>query len=152
MRTMSKQLNSDFLVTDRSTGRSWIADPQEWLVQGQITRMRTPETHVILAREIAKRLIADGRAGGPLEVRAILLMSLNGGEKFFLFDPNVDLTQGGLRQAARSAVLTQEETWPILPLRIRFARDLERALSGEAWPSERGPFEFERRRPSGEAG
>lgn len=150
MRTMSKQLTAFYVATDRATGRSWVVEPRDYLVQGQLTKFRAPEMYVHLAREIARRIQESGEAKGPVEMRAIVLMSLNRGERRFGFNPNDDLTKGGLHEAARRAVLPLSETWELNAVRGAFAREFQAMIQGEAWPANPGPFSFAPRGGPGE--
>lgn len=145
MRTVSRTMVSQYLVTDRATRRSWLVEPQDLLIPGQLSRFRTPDMHVRLAREAARRVQGARNLAGPVEVRAIVLASLNGGERHFLFDPNFDLSRGTVGSAARHAVLPLHAAWSSAEKGPRVIEQLQSALSGAPWPSEAGPFDFERR-------
>lgn len=145
MRTVSRTMVSQYLVTDRATHRSWLVEPQDLLIAGQLSRFRTPDMHVRLAREAARRVQGARNLAGPVEVRAIVLASLNGGERHFLMDPNFDLFQGTIGSAARHAVLPLHATWSSAEKGLRIIEQLQSVLSGAPWPSEDRPFDFDRR-------
>lgn len=143
MRTMNKSMTALFLVTDWATGRTWLADPEAFLVKNQLGKFRSPDMFVRLARYIAGNAAREPGIDGPLEVRAVVLMSLNGGDRFFVFDPNVDLTRGGLHETARRAVVPRESSWRFDAVKTAFSTELFTALEHpRSWPDGAGPFSF----------
>ena len=79
-----------FRLTDPETGESWLVDPSEELDREQYRRMSTdpPMIHVY-ARRLAE-LASEDRAR-RVQVRALVIASLNGREPQPLIDPEVDL-------------------------------------------------------------
>lgn len=143
MRTMNKSMTAFFLVTDSASGRTRMVDPEEIMVKGQLGKFRAPEMFVRLAREIADTVAEEPDVVGPLQVRAVVLMSLNGGDQFFVFNPNDDLTRGGLHEAARRAVVPLETSWRFESVKPAFAAELFDTLeNSRTWSGKDGPFSF----------
>ena len=91
---MLRQKTSDgvFLVVDRATGEQWTVDPNEHLSPRQ-RRVMTDQPDMILqyAHHLEKQMREQGREN--VEIRALIISSLNGREAQVFIDPEVDLTQ-----------------------------------------------------------
>jgi hypothetical protein len=78
-----------FLVLEPSTGRTWVADPNELYTR---TQVRVMSTEPDLIHQAAIAVAADERARGhEVEVRVDAWLSLNGRQAERLIDPTVDL-------------------------------------------------------------
>jgi hypothetical protein len=78
-----------FEVTEPSTGRTWIAEPQQLYTENQLRAMASePDLIHQAARTIAAEELAKGH---DVEVRVDAWLSLNGRPATRLVDPTVDL-------------------------------------------------------------
>jgi len=90
MKLRDKSGTSTFTVREPATGKTWVVDPLDHLTKKQAREM--PE-HPDMLLQFAHHLSEEHeRAGkGPLEVRARILMSVNGRKRQLFVDPDVDL-------------------------------------------------------------
>jgi hypothetical protein len=87
---MEKYGRAGFTVTDPATGQSWAVRPREELTALQNRMMATqPDMILSYAHHLADRFAAD--VGHPVQVRADVLVTLNGRPNARLVDPTVDL-------------------------------------------------------------
>ena len=92
MKLRSKQSNASFVARDVDTGQEWKIRPTDLLTRRQARKMSTrPDMIVLFAHHIEAQLRARGHR--EVEVRALVMASLNGRKKQLLIDPDVDLTQ-----------------------------------------------------------
>jgi hypothetical protein len=90
MKLRDKKSTAAFTVRDPATGRSWRAEPRDWLTRRQVEEMVDhPEMLLQFARHLSRENMRKGK--GPLEVRARVMCSLNGRKPALLIDPEVDL-------------------------------------------------------------
>jgi vitamin K-dependent gamma-carboxylase len=90
MKLRDKQGSMAFLLTDPETGTSWEANIPRYLPSWQYTEMATrPDMILQFAHFLADRETRSGHR--RLEVRANILISLNGRREQPMVDPNVDL-------------------------------------------------------------
>jgi hypothetical protein len=95
-----------FTVTDPASGQTWTVKPETYLQSHQVQKMITkPDLLVLFAHHLAEEKRREGYA--DVEVRARVMVSLNGRQPQLLIDPNVDL--------AREEVSLLPARW-ILPL------------------------------------
>ncbi|MEO1996442.1 MAG: HTTM domain-containing protein, partial [Planctomycetaceae bacterium] len=79
-----------FYATDPRTGWTGTIDLRQFLTSVQLTRMsRSPDMVLDFAHFLAQELSKLGYAG--VEIRALLLVSLNGRKPQLMIDPRVDL-------------------------------------------------------------
>jgi hypothetical protein len=84
--------STTFVVSDRTTGRTFHVSPSQYLTDLQESEMSSqPDLILQIAHHIQRDL--ESRGYGPLEVRADARASLNGRPSVRLIDPGVDLTQ-----------------------------------------------------------
>jgi hypothetical protein len=99
-------VSTEFRVTNPATRQTWNIDPSDHLSSRQLSKMSTRPD---LIQQFAKYLADLHRRGGTnVEVRAEVLVTLNGRKPQWLVDPKVDL-------AAQPRTLRRKR-W-ILPLR-----------------------------------
>jgi hypothetical protein len=90
MKLRDKQGSMAFLLTDPETGTSWEANIPRYLPSWQYTEMATrPDMILQFAHFLADRETRTGHR--RLEVRANILISLNGRREQPMVDPTVDL-------------------------------------------------------------
>jgi vitamin K-dependent gamma-carboxylase len=89
-----------FHATDPASGRTWEVDPLDYPTRRQLRKMSTrPDTILQFSRHLARELRTQGHE--RIEVRAEVLVSLNGREPRPLVDSTVDLAaQRGTRWPA----------------------------------------------------
>ena len=96
-----------FYVTDPINGKTWSIDPNDELTSRQVDKMATrPDMILQYSHHIADELRQQGY--DEIEVRAWVMVSLNGREPQLLIDPSVNL-------AAQPRTLLPN-TW-IMPLK-----------------------------------
>lgn len=79
-----------FRVHSRETGRTWQVSPAEFLTPRQVREISSqPDLILQLAHHVGRSLREEGH--GEVEVRADVLVSLNGRPPRLLIDPEVDL-------------------------------------------------------------
>jgi hypothetical protein len=92
MRLSEKVTGIRFRVTDPVTGQRELHDPNQTLPRWQVDAMSTnPEMIRQYSHFLAQRRAREG--GGPVEVRATVLNSLNGRKPQPLIDPNINLAE-----------------------------------------------------------
>jgi hypothetical protein len=82
-----------FVVRDAITGRTWEVDPREYLPVQQVERLATNPDMILQFAHYLETVWNQDRAVPEVEVRAIVMCSLNGREPALLIDPDRDLTQ-----------------------------------------------------------
>lgn len=118
-----------FYLTDARTGVTWVPDLRSYVTSEQVGKFgRSPEMVLQLAHHLAREFQQE--TGRRVEVRALVLTSLNGRKPQLLIDPQVDLARvprgslsgrwilpltEPLRQPAWSAPLTEWERLVELP-------------------------------------
>jgi hypothetical protein len=114
MMLRGKMVGFRFFVTDPKSGKTQIVDPRPILSQIQMFSFgRDPEMILHLAHHIA----AEHRRqfGNEVEVRALVLTSLNGRKPQLQIDPNVDLASVPRGFHARPWILPLTEPLPETP-------------------------------------
>jgi hypothetical protein len=92
MKLRTKSGEAIFTVTHPQTGQTWIIKPAGYLKSHQLMKMTTkPELILQFGHHLAEEKRREGYAG--VEVRAHVIVSLNGREPQLLIDPNVDLAK-----------------------------------------------------------
>jgi len=92
MKLRTKAGEAVFTVTHPRTGQTWTIKPGDYLESHQVTKMASkPDLLLLFARHLADEKRREGYE--DVEVRARVMVSLNGREPQLLIDPNVDLTK-----------------------------------------------------------
>jgi hypothetical protein len=92
MKLRTKDGEAVFNVTHPQTGQSWIIKPEDYLKSHQLTKMITkPDLILQFAHFLAEEKRREGYE--DVEVRARVMVSLNGRQPQLLIDPNVDLAK-----------------------------------------------------------
>lgn len=133
MKLRSKRGVATFRVTDPASGKTWTVEPGKDLIRAQSRRLATqPDMIVQYAHHLARRFAAGGYPG--VEVRADVLVSLNGRQPQVLIDPEVDLARVrlSLRPAPWIVPLTEPlpSRRPATPPRRRLPRPNSGRQSG----------------------
>jgi len=82
----------EFYATDPTTGKTWEIDPREELSYRQYSKMSTrPDMILLYAHHLAEELREEGI--DQIEIRAKVMVSLNGREPQLLIDPEVNLAE-----------------------------------------------------------
>lgn len=90
MKLRDKSGTSTFTVRDPQTGEEWVVNPHLYLTNKQAGQMpELPDMTLQFAHHVANEYERAGR--GRVEVRARILMSVNGRKRQLLLDPDVDL-------------------------------------------------------------
>jgi len=90
MKLRDKKATASFFATDPATGKTWRVEHRKWLSSAQSSRVgRWPDMSLQFAHFLADELSEDGRR---LEIRVSSRATLNGREKQFLIDRDVDLS------------------------------------------------------------
>ena len=106
MKLRTKGGEAVFTVTHPATGQTWTIKPDTYLESHQVQKMITkPDLLLLFAHHLADEKRREGYA--DVEVRARVMVSLNGRQPQLLIDPNVDL--------AREEVSLSPAPW-IVPL------------------------------------
>jgi vitamin K-dependent gamma-carboxylase len=105
MKLDDKRAEARFIVTDPETGRRWEVDPARHLRARQVEMMAPrPAMIVQFAKHLEQTWVA--REGvRDVEVRAVVMSSLNGRPAAPLIDPNVDLTDVSQTSSPRAWIL-----------------------------------------------
>jgi hypothetical protein len=82
-----------FIVTEPAGGRRWEVDPRDYLGSRQVEVMATRPDLILQFAHYLGRLWARGEGAPRVEVRAVVLCSLNGRAPALLIDPGRDLTR-----------------------------------------------------------
>ena len=92
MKLRTKVGEAIFTVRDPGTGQTWTIKPQDHLESHQLMKMITkPELLLHFSHYLEEEKRREGY--DDVEVRARVMVSLNGREPQLLIDPNVDLTR-----------------------------------------------------------
>ena len=92
MKLRTKEGEAVFTVSHPASGQTWTIRPQDYLESHQVMKMITkPELILQFSHYLAEEKRREGY--GNCEVRARVMVSLNGREPQLLIDPNVDLTK-----------------------------------------------------------
>ena len=92
MKLRTKGGEAVFTVTHPQSGQTWTIKPQDHLESHQVTKMTTkPDLVLLFSHYLAEQKRREGYEN--VEVRARVMVSLNGRERQLLIDPNVDLTR-----------------------------------------------------------
>ena len=92
MKLRTKGGEAVFTVTHRETGETWTIKPEDYLESHQVTKVSTkPELILLFGHHLAEEKRLAGYEN--VEVRARVMVSLNGREPQLLIDPTVDLAK-----------------------------------------------------------
>jgi hypothetical protein len=92
MKLRTKTGEAVFTVTHPGSGQTWTIKPEAHLKSHQVMKMSTkPELILLFGHYLAEEKRREGYDN--VEVRARVMVSLNGREPQLLIDPNVDLTK-----------------------------------------------------------
>lgn len=92
MKLRTKVGEAIFNVTHPLSGQTWTIKPEAYLKAHQVMKMTTkPELILLFAHHLAEEKRREGYEN--VEVRARVMVSLNGREPQLLVDPEVDLTK-----------------------------------------------------------
>jgi vitamin K-dependent gamma-carboxylase-like protein len=92
MKLRTKTGEAVFTVTHPGSGQTWTIKPEHHLQSHQVVKMSTkPDLILQFGHYLAEKKRREGYEN--VEVRARVLVSLNGRERQLLIDPNVDLTK-----------------------------------------------------------
>jgi len=92
MKLRTKTGEAVFTVTHPESGQTWTVKPEEHLKSHQVMKMSTkPDLILHFAHFLAEQKRREGYDN--VEVRARVMVSLNGREPQLLIDPNVDLVK-----------------------------------------------------------
>ena len=90
MKLRDKSGTGVFTAREPATGKTWVVDPLEHLTKKQAREMvQHPDMVLQFAHHLSEEHERAGK--GPLEVRARILMSVNGRKRQLFLDPDVDL-------------------------------------------------------------
>ena len=91
MKLRTKAGEAVFTVADPATGRTWTIKPEDYVKPHQLRMITKPE----LVLQFCRYLEDEKRREGydDVEVRAYVMVSLNGRAPQLLVDPNLDLTR-----------------------------------------------------------
>jgi hypothetical protein len=92
MKLRTKEGEAVFTLTHPGSGQTWTIKPEDYLKPHQLMKMITkPDLILQFARYLADEKRREGYEN--VEVRADIMVSLNGRQPQLLVDPNVDLTK-----------------------------------------------------------
>ena len=92
MKLRTKEGEAVFTLTHPGSGQTWTIKPEDYLKSHQLMKMITkPDLILQFARYLAEEKRREGYEN--VEVRAHVMVSLNGRQPQLLVDPNVDLTK-----------------------------------------------------------
>ena len=92
MKLRTKVGEAVFTVTHPPTGQTWTINPKDYLESHQVTKMITkPDLLLLFGHYLAEEKRREGYEN--VEVRARVMVSLNGRQPQLLIDPNVDLAK-----------------------------------------------------------
>ena len=92
MKLRTKSGEAVFMITDPRTGLAWAIKPEQYLKSHQVLKMITkPDLVLLFAHHLAEEKRREGYE--EVEVRARVMVSLNGRQPQLLIDPNVDLAK-----------------------------------------------------------
>lgn len=140
LRLNSRDVNAGFLVTDERTGESFLVQPQDYMQRYQFLEMKTPEMFVQFARFIERAQAREGRT--QIQVRALLLKSLNAGPMHFALNPNVDLLDEDLQVVGGDWIFDEDTTIFLDGVASEFLTEIDQALRRSGLPINTAPFSF----------
>ena len=119
MKLRTKGGEAVFTVSHPRTGQTWTIKPEDYLESHQVTKMMTkPDLILLFGHHLAEEKKREGY--DDVEVRARVMVSLNGRQPQLLVDPNVDLTK------EQVSLLPADWIVPLTtPLATRAARSFE---------------------------
>jgi hypothetical protein len=92
MKLRTKVGEGVFILTHPGSGQTWTIKPEDHLESHQVVKMITkPELILLFSHHLAEAKRREGYQN--VEVRARVMVSLNGRQPQLLIDPNVDLTK-----------------------------------------------------------
>jgi hypothetical protein len=92
MKLRTKSGEAVFTVTHPGSGQTWTIKPEDYLKSHQLTKMATkPELILLFAHYLAEERRREGY--DDVEVRARVMVSLNGRQPQLLIDPTIDLAK-----------------------------------------------------------
>ena len=92
MKLRTKVGDAVFTVTHPESGQTWTIKPEAYLESHQLMKMTTkPELILLFGHHLAEEKKREGYEN--VEVRARVMVSLNGRQPQLLIDPNVDLAK-----------------------------------------------------------
>lgn len=92
MKLRTKSGEAVFTVTHPASGQTWMIKPEDYLKSHQLMKMITkPDLILHFSHYLAEEKRREGYDG--VEVRACVMVSLNGRQPQLLIDPNVDLAK-----------------------------------------------------------
>ena len=92
MKLRTKGGEGVFTVTHPESGQTWTIKPHDYLETHQVTKVITkPDLVLLFAHHLAEEKRREGYEN--VEVRARIMVSLNGRQPQLLIDPNVDLAK-----------------------------------------------------------
>jgi hypothetical protein len=92
MKLRTKVGEAVFTVTHPQSGQTWTIKPEDYLKSHQVMKMTTkPELILLFGHYLAEEKKREGYEN--VEVRARVMVSLNGRQPQLLIDPNVDLAK-----------------------------------------------------------
>ena len=92
MKLRTKSGEAVFNITDPRTGQAWTIKPEQYLKSHQVMKMTAkPDLVLLFAHHLAEEKRREGYE--DVEVRARVMVSLNGRQPQLLIDPNVDLAK-----------------------------------------------------------
>ena len=92
MKLRTKTGEAVFTITHPASGQTWIIKPEDYLESHQLMKVITkPDLLIHFGHYLAEEKSREGYEN--VEVRAQVMVSLNGRERQLLIDPNVDLAK-----------------------------------------------------------
>ena len=91
MKLRTKSGESIFTVTHPQSGQTWTIKPDDYLKRHQVVKLTKPDLILRFAHHLAEEKRREGYEN--VEVRARVMVSLNGRQPQLLIDPNVDLAK-----------------------------------------------------------
>jgi hypothetical protein len=92
MKLRTKGGEAVFTVTHPQSGQTWTIKPEDYLATHQVTKMTTkPDLILLFSHHLAEEKRREGY--DDVEVRARVMVSLNGRAPQLLIDPDVDLAK-----------------------------------------------------------
>ena len=125
MKLRTKEGEAVFMVTHPASGKTWTIKPEEYLKSHQLMKMTTkPDLILQFSHFLAEQKRREGY--DAVEVRAHVMVSLNGRQPQLLVDPNVDLTK------ERASLLPTRWIVPLTtPIELRLRREISNNAESE---------------------
>ena len=92
MKLDDQQTTAHFIVTEPSTGRTWEVDPSDHLHPRQVLVMATNPDMILQFAHHLEKVWTQREGVSDVEIRAVVMCSLNGRPPALLIDPQRDLT------------------------------------------------------------